>query len=633
MNQDRNDRKVSKIAVFIVSIVVIFFSISYAFINQTLTGTKKQVITAGNLELALQEEDALTLENALPMYDEVGMIQKSYDFTLVNKTSENTKYTLKLKDVTGENIQKLDTSFVKYGLTKDGVQVIDSLSNLENMIIDEGTLYGEQTIHYMLRLWIDSDVEDELLIKDKVLSYKLEVEGALDMSVAASKQFFTETALGDNCKTYDDGVDTFLVGQCSKNYVWYSGKLWRAVLKNDETGAVKMVTDNAITTIPYNELNNPVFENSYMDQWLNQEFLPTLHDYKDYLVEDSVWDATEYSSNYPEQRPSGTLITSRAVGLLNMYEYHTTYNKSGGLATYSNGYLNNGTAWWSITRSYPEIRIVSTNGDIYSSRVPVSNGYGVRPAIHLKSNVHIISGDGTIGNPYWLEGDKQKTVNRTTLLATRYSGEYIEFNNELYRIVGTEALGQEKFTKVTAVDKPAELVSTVFDSSNSHITNFGQASIKTDLETYYQNNIEEPYQSMIVSNTTWYLGTVGEGANYKLSICETADSAINVSTCVRTANHTTATVGLPRVGEMFTSQITRGTKAIFWTLTPYIDRFNSVSGVRTVDQFGNLGYNDNMRTASFGVRPSMYLKPNVVIASTNTGDGTYEHPYTIELSQ
>ena len=32
-----------------------------------------------------------------------------------------------------------------------------------------------------------------------------------------------------------------------------------------------------------------------------------------------------------------------------------------------------------------------------------------------------------------------------------------------------------------------------------------------------------------------------------------------------------------------------------------------------------------------GARPSMYLKSTVRIASSNTGDGTYDNPYDIEL--
>ena len=76
-------------------------------------------------------------------------------------------------------------------------------------------------------------------------------------------------------------------------------------------------------------------------QVLTQEFLPTLHDYEDYLVVDSIWDATENSSSTPS-RPSYTTSVTRTVGLLNSYEYYTTYSNSDNLATYSTGYLNAG---------------------------------------------------------------------------------------------------------------------------------------------------------------------------------------------------------------------------------------------------------------------------------------------------
>ena len=80
-----------------------------------------------------------------------------------------------------------------------------------------------------------------------------------------------------------------------------------------------MVTDNAITSIVYTAEGTSAFENSYADQWLNQEFLPTLHDYEDYLVVDSIWDATEDGSDTPS-RPNGTTTVTRTVGLVNSYE-------------------------------------------------------------------------------------------------------------------------------------------------------------------------------------------------------------------------------------------------------------------------------------------------------------------------
>ncbi len=599
---ESNHKNIVKISVFVVSILIFLFSISYAFLNQTVTGTKKQVITAGNLELELVEGDTVTLENALPVYDEVGMIGKSFDFALVNKSLEKMAYVLKLKDVTEEGKDKLDSTIVKYGLTKDGEVTKDFLSNLEGNVLDEGSIPGNGTISYSLRLWIDSSVEDEILIKDKTLSYKIEVEARQEVIL------YPETAselvgvnLGEDCKTYDDGIDTFLVGQCKNNYVWYSGKLWRVVLKNNETGAVKMITDNDITAIPYNAENNSTFENSYADQWLNQEFLPTLHDYQDYLVVESTWDATLNNSNDPS-RPNKQTVITRTVGLLNAYEYYTTYNKSDGLATYGNGYLHNSTYWRLITPANASStqRVNADNGRLDISRSIYADN--IRPSINLQESIRITAGNGTESNPYRLEGDVHKIINGTTFLSGRYSGEYVTFNDELYRIVAIE----NNLTKITAVDKPRELSNRQFHSDNT-VTSFANANIKATLEAYYQNNVVEPYKSMVAENQSWYLGTIENGANYKASICATIKADVSMSACNPTGTKATANIGLPRVGEMFTSVISRNEKDSFWTLTP-----KNTSNIRYIHSNGGLG--DTISTNALGARPSMYLKPNVVIS-------------------
>ena len=129
---------------------------------------------------------------------------------------------------------------------------------------------------------------------------------------------------------------------------------------------------------------------------------------------------------------------------------------------------------------------------------------------------------------------------------------------------------------------------------------------------------------MIERDTTWYLGTVGSGTNYKASTCSTVDSNTDTKMCEKTTSTTIANIGLPRYGEIFTSQITRGTKDYFWTLTPY-----SASSVWYANGDGYL--NNFNPTGVYGARPSMYLKSNIRIASSNTGDGTYEKPYDIEL--
>jgi len=175
MSEKQKKIQVAKISIFITSIFVIFLSVTYAFINVTLQGTKKQVITAGTLELDLiEDENNISISNALPMYDEVGMIQEPFTFRLINNGDDSVNYRLKLADITIGD--KLSKSIVKYGLTKEETDTINLLSTLSNRVIDEGVINGKETINYKLRLWIDSNVTDNNKISGKSLKYRIEVE-------------------------------------------------------------------------------------------------------------------------------------------------------------------------------------------------------------------------------------------------------------------------------------------------------------------------------------------------------------------------------------------------------------------------------------------------------------------------
>jgi len=167
-------KKIIKLSIFIIGIFIILIGVSYAFMSVILPGTKKQIITTGNIKL-IENENAIILTNALPMYDEVGMLQTPFTFQVVNDMKTEYNYQLKLVDITtGE---RLDENLVKYGLTKEKEETtIQHISELQNSIIDRGKIAGHQTINYALRLWIDSDVIDEESIRNKSLSYKISIE-------------------------------------------------------------------------------------------------------------------------------------------------------------------------------------------------------------------------------------------------------------------------------------------------------------------------------------------------------------------------------------------------------------------------------------------------------------------------
>lgn len=163
-----------KISVLIASIFIIFLSITYAFINQTVFGTKRQVLTSSTLSIELEEDKELIIENAMPMYDEVGKLQESFNFRLINTSNYKVDYTLHLSDITASSKEKLKYQDVKYYLTKNSQdEKLELLSERTEDIIDHGVIASNQVINYTLRFWIDSKVENNGDINSKTLSFRL----------------------------------------------------------------------------------------------------------------------------------------------------------------------------------------------------------------------------------------------------------------------------------------------------------------------------------------------------------------------------------------------------------------------------------------------------------------------------
>ena len=359
-----------------------------------------------------------------------------------------------------------------------------------------------------------------------------------------------------------------------------------------------------------------------MEDWLNDTtvdgFLGNLRDPDKFIVTDSVWDATIASTALGSiTRPNKTTTVTDAVGLLNMYEYQTSYTGT----TYENGYLNNRLHWWTLT-PYGTSNVLSVNsyGDMYYNTPP--SGVGVRPSINLKSNVKIVDGDGTIDNPYRLKGDNDTNLSGT-LLNKRYSGEYIRFGNDennLYRIVNHENGTGTKIVSEKPLKSSGTFITSAFGSSSGEVNYSTDNVIGTLLNgEYLTSYVDSAYSKMIEDNTTWYLGTVGYGTSYKLAkYTDTTGTTLTSST-------TTAKVGLLRLGELMAGQFDRYENNInYWILTLY-----STSYVNIISYYFGLSSDTPNSDYAYGVRPSMNLKSNVQIVN---GDGTKNDPFTIELA-
>ena len=442
-----NLRKKENIIIIVILVVmlIVIIGVSYAAFSFSKQGNTPNKITTGSITMTYTESsNTISLGNALPTTDKTGTTRlkegEYFDFTVSSEiTGEvNINYEISAKEV-GEGT--IDGSNIKLYLTKLNGDSEEQLMTPEvyneetdsneytgrpagEMSLYTSSMNASESNDYRLRMYVTEEYNPQGDGGGLTFTVQVNVYGKAGDKMSANGPVSDVILdnLGDNGNTYDDGDDTFITGEDPNNYVWYSGKLWRAVSVNNEVKTTKLVTQWNISAIPYNASGNTAFEGSYMEEWLNDTtvdgFLGNLRDYENFIVTDATWDATlDATSLGSIERPNGTTTVTAPVGLLNVYEYQSSYHGT----TYSNSYINNGLYWWTLTPyNTSSMRCVSYFG--YASNFSPSNAYGVRPSINLKSSVKILDGDGTVDNPYRLEGDNDTNLSGI-LLKDRYSGE------------------------------------------------------------------------------------------------------------------------------------------------------------------------------------------------------------------
>ena len=642
-------RKKENIIIIVVLVVMVLaiIGVSYAAFSFGKTGSKLNTITTGAITMSYEESDnTISLNGALPTTDKTGKVRLTegeyFDFTVSSSITGNVNinYEISAKDVTTSD-RKIDGSNIKLYLTEivDGEEQELMSPEVYNEESEENTYTGRpagemslytssmnssEEHHYRLRMYVDEGYNPQGDGGGLSFSVQINVYGKDGDKMPVTTGPANEVLLSNipEANLYDDGVDTFITGEDPNNYIWYSGKLWRAVSVNNEAKTTKLVTQWNISTIDYSN-GSTDFAGSYMEDWLNDTsvdgFLGNLRDYENFIVTDATWDATMDSNDLGSiTRPNGTTVVTDPVGLLNMYEYQTSYTGTSA----STGYLNKGFWWWTLTPySTSTVWNVNLNGD--ASGDGPSHGYGVRPSLNLKSSVRIVSGDGTIDNPYRLNGDNDNNLSGT-FLSSRYSGEYVRFGNDennLYRIVSHENGTGTKIVSAEPLKSSGAFITMNFGSD---ITFSSTNTIGTFLNgEYLTSYVDSSYANMIEDNTTWYLGTVGSGTGRSYKLAKYTDT--NMS---EYATSTNAKVGLLRLGELMAGQFDRySNNTDYWTLTPY-----SSLSVWYVNNYGFMnssgGSSSSGPRGAYGVRPSMNLKSNVVITS---GLGTKEQPFEIAL--
>ena len=621
-------------------LVLMIVGISYAAFKFVGQGSKPNTITTGAITMEYTETtNTISMSNALPTTDATGKVRLTageyFDFTLSGtiKGSENINWEIAAEDVTTAT-KKIDGKYIKLYLTSlddtgnekevmaPAVYSADTTENTYTgrpanmMSLAKGTTSTSFSTKYRLRMYVDESYNPQgdggnLAFSIKINAYGKTGDAMPEPSLANT---LLTNGMGDNgAIDTSDSEQTFITGSDPNNYIWYSGKLWRAVAIDTSDNSVKAITNTSMAAIGYNPYSTDKnFKDSYAEKWLNDTsvdgFLGNLREPSKFIKIDSEWNDTVKIRN--TDKPEKTSIVENPVGLLNYYEYSKT---GGSFLSIDNPsyYLSTG-VWYLLGH-------IAAN-----SQYCDGNSNGISPVINFKPKLQVASGTGTKNDPYRLKGDIDSPLSGT-LLSTRYSGEYISFgtgDNNLYRIVSHENGTGTKITSAIPLKEEGNYKISAFGDTVNYSTS---NTIGTFLNNDYLTSGEyltSDQVNMIEDSTDWYIGTVksevaaGEQGFYRLA--KYIDATSNtLTTSVK------AKVGLLRTGELLSSQFDdKSNNRTYWLLTP-------VNAEKMTMSYETGYYILSDKPTSYSaIRPAMNLKANVVITG---GDGTRNSPFRIKL--
>ena len=244
-------------------------------------------------------------------------------------------------------------------------------------------------------------------------------------------------------------------GNNPNNYIWYNGELYRIIGKTpvctavntdntcktwNNNGLVKIIRNDSIGGLSYNAntTSSSTWVGSSIQKNLNECFLGQINsrsnttcsaycysyyngsqktvakcdytqngiassgDYFNMIYDGVYWNigvssSTEASgkTQYEKEKASLTSVTLK-IGLMYASDYGYAMSSTN---DYKNNWLfTKGKEWTMTAYSSSDPVVVYFSGGL--SHYNAYMGYAVRPVLYLKSNVYVISGDGSEGNPY-----------------------------------------------------------------------------------------------------------------------------------------------------------------------------------------------------------------------------------------
>ena len=591
---------------FIISLIIVGLFVWYLVISPMMKfhDNEKQMINAAKRYFEINSNELPTGKRIKTLSLNT-LYSKSYlenDFYVpyTSNVCDQTDSWVKVrKNNSGEYeyLVYLDCGVLQSSIDHTGPEI--KLNGSEEVTIGLGSKYKEEGVKSVV-----DNTDGKLDVKDavikgnvdtsKVATYEVEYIAfdSLKNRTSVTRKVNVINNLNSVVKKALNGAKNF-TGNPTNNYVRLSNMLYR-VYGLDSNNNIILVAAEDVSNVNYTKLN----------EWLNKYYYNHLNDFTKKLIvkskycnmkiTDTTTDTTECSGYTDKVNifvPSVVDVNKAAAGSENF------------MKTYTMSWVGNsgddGKAY--VTR---EIFFGEDFGKSFLSYENDLN-FGVRPMFTIKGNISVVSGDGTITNPYSF-GDSTP-ISGGEELNKASTGEYVEISGDLYRVIDVE----NGYTKVIAEESIVNSNDTkIVISPGIPVYEFTYDTKKKGSIGYKINNESSQY-----IDTSYFTNHDVSVPIYKKDIIYGSE--------VKTEKYK-AKVFAPNMYEMFSAQVNLfgHNSHSYW----YLNTSKTTLYLSGITDTG-VPLNKVSSNVFYGIRPCAYIKKSTIITS---GKGTRKEPYIIK---
>jgi len=625
--------KKTKIAIIgIIALILVTIGLTYAYWLVTKTQNNENVISSGCLNVSISSEaNDIALSNQFPISDEDGMKLVPYTFTVTNNCNTSVDYQIALEAI-GEESASISSKALKVALN-DNAGLLSSYAEVDTTV--EGAYEARRlgfsrlsakgsegdSDSYELRIWID----EEASISEMNKTFKSKISVTIGQGIEAP---YEEGTLAYSILSNYGGTEAITELKANE-YVHGIASYGSSNGSNSNTYGTSYTYDE--TTSQYT-LSGDLVEATYSECRAGKKTDGTTITCGQYYISGTGSTSSKYM--YKVVDFSDTYVISGSLNYTNIFKTMPFKGES----SLHKAQDDLGTSYYfrgDVENNYIKFGKFSENGPVIGYYDSISTSSSRRYA-NMEECTNATSFNVNCSYIYESNDDmywRIVRINGDGSIRMIYAGTYAAENGSAY----IADIGTGKFN---ADMNDIKYIGYTYDSENGTQVD---STVKTTIETWYENNLENDYGSYIADgifcndrqvtssdNYGTYFGSYDRLRNYSpVLMCENQSDRYTMNDTTNGNGLLSKPVGLITADEMAMAGIKYGNyneytylssyQSYLFTMSPasYNSYGANVVGVDLADGLTNY--------SGSAIRPVINLKADVKV----TGKGTMDSPYEI----